>query len=148
MAASKPDVLSVDEARQLLRDSKLRCTSCRVTVLQHLSKAEMPLSHAEVADELVPAGFDKTTIYRCLTELAESELAARLDLGDHVWRFELLRESDVTHVEHPHFMCVECGKVECLHDLNVSFSQRKGVRKKTLGDITEILLKGHCAECC
>ncbi len=147
MSSSKPIGLSLGEARDLLRGAELRCTSCRVAVLQQLSKALKPLSHAEVADLLVPAGFDKTTIYRCLIEISEAGLVARLDLGDHVWRFELLRDFEKPHVEHPHFMCVDCGNVECLPNIDVTFSPSQRGRKKRIGEVTEVLLKGHCLNC-
>ena len=76
--------LALDQARDMLRETGLRSTSCRLAVLQFLSTAVHPLSHNEVADELTPRGFDKSTIYRCLIELADVGISARLDLGDHV----------------------------------------------------------------
>lgn len=140
-----PTKLSLDEARNILRESNLRCTSCRIAVLQSLSGATSPVTHNEVADELVPMGFDKSTIYRCLIELAESNLVARLDLGDHVWRFEMLGEGEHGSVDHPHFMCLDCGKVSCLPDVKVKITPTKS--SAAGADITEVLLKGHCAAC-
>ncbi|HEX5105556.1 MAG TPA: transcriptional repressor, partial [Pirellulaceae bacterium] len=62
--------MSVETARAALRSAKLRSTTSRVAVLQHLASASQPLSHAEMADALVPEGYDKSTLYRCLVELA------------------------------------------------------------------------------
>lgn len=139
---------SIEEAREVLRSASLRATACRLAVLQHLSQSEMPISHAEVADELVPAGYDKSTIYRSLVEFAEAGLAVRLDLGDHVWRFELQSESGPQHAGHPHFMCLDCGGVECLADVSITIAPKKGAGKRSLGQVTEVLLKGHCPACC
>ncbi|REJ90183.1 MAG: transcriptional repressor [Planctomycetota bacterium] len=147
MADTDESTLTVEDARERLRGAGLRSTSCRVAVLQHLASVGMPASHAEVSDQLVPSGFDKTTIYRSLIELAEVGIAARLDLGDHVWRFELLREGHKQHVEHPHFVCNSCGKVECLPDLNIEFSQSTAAMKESFGEVHEVLLKGTCAAC-
>lgn len=143
--------LSVSAARQLAREAGLRCTSCRVAVLQHLAESPSPTTHAELADVLVPAGFDKSTVYRCLVELSEAGVISRLDLGDHVWRFEIRtggqpKQDEHGSAEHPHFMCLDCGKVTCLPDVDVRIAPVKG-RKAVLGDITEVLLKGHCAAC-
>lgn len=140
--------LSVDEARQMLRAAGLRCTTCRVAVLQHLAEAESPRSHADVAEELVPAGFDKSTVYRCLVELADAGFFSRLDLGDHVWRFEMRHEQEAEHAGavHPHFMCIDCGKVTCLPEVTVTIAPAKGPRA-VQGNVTEVLLKGHCAAC-
>ena len=137
--------LSLEDAREMIRSAKLRCTSCRIAVLQHLSTADHPISHNEVAETLMPMGFDKSTIYRCLIEMADANLLARLDLGDHVWRFEMLNADHNGSVDHPHFMCLECGKVSCLPDVKVRITPTKSAAAGA--DITEVLLKGHCVDC-
>lgn len=132
----------------MIRAVGLRCTTCRIAVLQTLAEADTPLSHGDVADLLMPAGFDKSTIYRCLVELAEASIISRLNLGDHIWRFELRKGHQENGGEHPHFMCVDCGKVSCLTDFNVHISPAKGKKGPALvGDVTEVLLKGHCVDC-
>jgi Fur family ferric uptake transcriptional regulator len=138
--------MSVQQAREALRAASLRSTTSRVAVLQHLAASNKPLSHAEIADVLVPAGYDKSTLYRCLVELADAGLLARLDAGDHAWRFELKGSEDDEHgPEHPHFVCVDCGKVTCLADVDVKVSPVK--KNSPMGEVTEIFLKGHCKEC-
>lgn len=139
--------LNVASARELLRNAQLRCTTCRVAVLQHLSKSNGPQSHADVADILVPEGFDKSTIYRCLIEMSEAGLVNRHDLGDHVWRFEFRRGESHANCEHAHFMCTTCGKVECLSDVEVVISPTSQSRSQLNSQITEILLKGQCEGC-
>ena len=139
--------MSVTEARAVLREAKLRSTTSRVAVLQHLASSNKPRSHAEVADLLVPAGFDKSTLYRCLVELADAGLLSRLDAGDHAWRFELRRGEAHADSEHPHFVCVDCGKVECLPDVEVKITPPKSPKHSALGDVTEVIPKGHCKEC-
>ena len=145
-AATTASQVSVEQAREKLRAAKLRSTTSRVAVLQHVAAAGKPLSHADVAEVLVPQGFDKSTLYRCLVELADAGLLARLDAGDHAWRFEFRGGSQHDDAEHPHFVCVDCGTVTCLPDVDVKISQPKG-SKSAPGSITEIFLKGHCKEC-
>lgn len=123
----------------------MRSTTSRVAVLQHLSASDKPLSHADVADVLVPTGFDKSTLYRCLVELADAGLLARLDAGDHAWRFEVKDGEEEHGPEHPHFVCIDCGKVTCLPDVEVKISPQK--KNSQVGDVTQIFLKGHCKEC-
>lgn len=141
------DEMSVESARQALRESGLRSTASRVAVLQHLAAASKPLSHADVADVLVPTGYDKSTLYRCLVELADAGLLARLDAGDHSWRFELRRGGEHEGGEHPHFVCTDCGKVSCLPDVEVKISLPRQPRGAKLGEVSEIFLKGKCPEC-
>lgn len=131
----------------MLRAADLRSTASRLAVLQHLAQFDKPLSHAEVADVLVPQGFDKSTLYRCLVELADANLLSRLDAGDHAWRFELRRGEDHAANAHPHFMCLDCGKVTCLPEIEVKITPTSGKKSATMGDVTEIFLKGHCLEC-
>ena len=145
--SSQLHAITVANARELIRNANLRCTTCRVAVLQHLSGSSGPQSHADVADVLVPEGFDKSTIYRCLVEMAEAGLVLRHDLGDHVWRFEFRRGENHEHCEHAHFMCTVCGKVECLSDVEVVISPTSQSRSNFNSQVTEILLKGHCATC-
>jgi Fur family transcriptional regulator, ferric uptake regulator len=138
--------ISVQQAREALRAAGLRSTTSRVAVLQHVASAGKPLSHADVADVLVPQGFDKSTLYRCLVELADAGLLGRLDAGDHAWRFELRGEPHTTG-EHPHFVCVDCGKVTCLPNVDVKITPPRGSKASSLGNVTEVFLKGHCREC-
>jgi len=143
---SSPESITVSAARQALRAANLRSTTSRVAVLQHVSAAGKPVSHADVAEVLVPQGFDKSTLYRCLVELADAGILNRLDAGDHAWRFEMRGEEHVSG-EHPHFVCVDCGQVTCLPDIEVKISPAKGTKSVALGDVTEVFLKGHCKEC-
>ncbi|MBA2665125.1 MAG: transcriptional repressor [Bradymonadaceae bacterium] len=137
---------TLDDLRTMIRDSGLRCTGSRVTVLQRLIAATAPLTHAELAEALVPLGFDQATVYRNLTDLTEAGLLARLDLGDHVWRFEFRGEELHNDGEHPHFVCTDCGKVSCLPDVNIKITHTASV-KSFMGEICEIFLKGRCEQC-
>ena len=145
MNRSSP-VLSVEAAREMVRAAGLRSTTSRGAVLQMLAEVGTPLSHGDVSDALVPAGYDKSTLYRCLVELADAGLLNRLDAGDHAWRFELRSGDAHDKGEHPHFMCLDCGKVTCLPDVKVHIAPGKAA-KTSVGDVTEIFLKGHCREC-
>jgi Fur family ferric uptake transcriptional regulator len=140
--------MSMDQAREALSGAKLRRTSCRLAVLQHLSRMIGPVTHADVADKLVPEGYDKSTIYRSLIELSDAGIANRLDLGDHVWRFELRGEETHKSIDHPHFTCVDCGKIMCLPEVKVDIGVNKGSKAPAaVFQVTEVLLKGHCGAC-
>lgn len=135
----------VEEIRELVRGVGLRCTSARLAVIQQLRKVDAPASHGEIADTLVPLGFDKATVYRNLIDLAEYGLVSRTELGDHVWRFELRDPNAPEDGEHPHFVCVDCGNVTCLQEIDFEPSIRR--RWAKVGKVTEVLLKGHCKDC-
>jgi Fur family transcriptional regulator, ferric uptake regulator len=135
---------SVTERTKTLRDAGLRKTGPRLAVLAVLERAKAPLSHADVAEALANDGFDRATVYRNLIALTEVGLVRRNDLGDHVWRFELVR-ADAPHERvHPHFVCTDCGVVSCLPDVTVRIDGERGsVASKAL----EVHLRGVCGEC-
>lgn len=152
MPASPPPPLDAAKAR--LRESGLRCTAARLAVLAHLMEATGPKTHAEVSDALTDRGFDRATIYRNLTELTEASIVSRVELGDHVWRFEL-RRGGAHGQDHPHFLCTTCGEVSCLDDVNVAITPKPAATPKSkprgggpsIGQVTEVLLKGRCDNC-
>jgi len=171
---SKPEAGSIDALKSLVRGAGLRCTAARLAVLEHLLAATGPQTHAEVSTTLDHRGFDRATIYRNLTELTEAKLVTRVDLGDHVWRFEAKRhgggDGHGHGGDHPHFVCTSCGEVSCLDDVNVAITQRavgdtpaasaggiaaaKGGKKSPAAGkrqgipaVTEVLLKGTCGNC-
>lgn len=147
MAKQSKTKPTMSELRTQIRSTGLRSTSARIAVMQALDVRTTPVTHAELAADLVPRGFDKATVYRNLIDLTEAGLVSRSELGDHVWRFELRRENDEHSGEHPHFLCVDCGEVSCLSDVAVSISPTPGSKSSTIGEVTEVLLKGHCDRC-
>ena len=134
-------------AKQSLRSVALRATAARVAVVKLLASEAVPLSHAEVVDRLTEFGFDQSTLFRCLNELADAGLLTRLDLGDQTRRFEFRDSSANSEFTHPHFMCVDCGELSCMNDFTVQITPSRGPRRDKLGTITEIMLRGHCGNC-
>ena len=148
----------IEAVQARIRGAGLRCTSARLAVMQYLMSATGPLTHAEVSEAVGPVkGFDRATIYRNLTELTEAGLVSRVELGDHVWRFELKRagEPHAKGDDHPHFLCTTCGEVSCLDDVNVAITPKAGrgkaakgpSRPKAIRTVKEVLLKGQCGKC-
>jgi Fur family transcriptional regulator, ferric uptake regulator len=131
---------AVQQLKTRIRGAGLRFTGARASVLRTLEKATTPMSHADVVAKVASEGFEPSTIYRNLIDLETAGLVHRLDVGDHVWRFELRGESDN---EHAHFVCGSCGAVECLPEASVTI---KGVAAR-VGHVAEVLLKGSCASC-
>jgi len=133
--------------------------------MQYLMSATGPLTHAEVSEAVGPVkGFDRATIYRNLTELTEAGLVSRVELGDHVWRFELKRagHAHAKGEDHPHFLCTTCGEVSCLDDVDIRITPKPGraapggrgkaaknaaSQSGSIRSVQEVLLKGQCDKC-
>ncbi len=141
---SSGDQASAQTLRQILRDAGLRGTPARIATLQILRESDSPLTHAEVADQLDSSGIDKVTVLRNLTDLVNADLARRAELGDRLWRYESLEPGEAAH-PHPHFLCIDCGSVQCMGDLELTPASRE--KSESKGKVTEILLKGHCNDC-
>ena len=90
---------NLDVVKTRIRAAGLRCTTARVAVLEHLDTATGPRTHAEVSEALADRGFDRATIYRNLTELTDKKLVSRVELGDHVWRFEIKRHGHANNAQ-------------------------------------------------
>lgn len=138
------------ELRTAIRNSGLRATAARVAVYNCLVEAGGPLTHGEVCDQLAGSGFDRATVYRNLADLTEAQLVKRTDLGDHLWRFELVRENASTHEAedpHAHFVCTECGTVECLPEEAVTVQSVKGAPQSLKKRKVEIQVRGTCNDC-
>jgi Fur family ferric uptake transcriptional regulator len=134
-----------DSVREDIRFLGLRATPARVATLLLLRGSGSPLTHAEVAEDLEDQGFDRATLFRNLNDLAEAGLLRRTELGDHVWRFEVRDATANDDATHPHFVCVDCGSVTCLDQVQLTAGSRR--QSEGVGKVTEILLRGHCHEC-
>lgn len=135
---------SPDSVQDLIRQSGLRVTPARIATLACLRESDSPMTHAEVADHVCGRGIDKATAFRNLNDLTDVGLLRRTELGDHVWRFEAVRGESAGD-GHPHFLCVDCGTVSCLDDVKLTAGSLRQSAK--VGEITEILLRGHCNDC-
>lgn len=128
-----------------LRQAGLRSTPARVAVLQALLHASAPLSHAEVGELLESSLWDRATLYRNLTDLAKAGLARRVDLGDHIWRFEATKPGH-TATAHPHFVCTSCGSVACVAGVELVLAP-EAATSPMLAQQLEVQLKGLCDSC-
>lgn len=143
MKQQKPD--QSETIKHAIREKGLRATPARIATLKLLLGATSPLTHSEVAEELRDLGVDKATVFRNLNDMANAGLLRRTELGDRVWRFELISESDKHDSAHPHFVCVDCGTVSCMDEIKLTAGSKRLSQK--FGEVTEILLRGHCNDC-
>jgi Fur family ferric uptake transcriptional regulator len=144
--APRPEKKDEQALRDAIRAAGLRATPSRIAVLRLLRTTTSPISHADVVQRVGEHVADRATLYRNLLDFVSHGLARRTDVGDHMWRFELLgAERDET--AHPHFVCNECGRVECLPDVTVSMP--KGVRgpRAVRAHQVQVQMKGICDHC-
>lgn len=139
--------VDLDALQARLREAGLRSTSPRIAVLRHLMAAKAPVSHAELCSELKKHRIDRATIYRNLIDLADVGLVSRVDLGDHVWRFELKARGGDHEGSHPHFVCTDCGTVSCLTDVAVRIVGGKRAPRSLATKNVAIQITAKCDAC-
>jgi len=136
------------ELRDVLRNAGLRSTGPRIAVLRWLEHAGTPVSHSELFEALSQEGFDRATLYRNLVDLADAGIVRRTDLGDHVWRYEVRSSEDGHVIEHPHFVCTDCGEVACLPGVAVKIvSSGNETPRSVRSRKVAVQLSGRCNQC-
>ncbi|MDB4634845.1 transcriptional repressor [Rubripirellula sp.] len=135
----------IESTQDKIRSVGLRATPARLATLLLVQETSSPLTHADAAEALASKGIDKATVFRNLNDLTEAGLLRRTELGDHVWRFEATHGHAGTENHHPHFVCIDCGSVTCLTDLQLTAGSKR--QSDGVGQVTEILLRGHCNDC-
>lgn len=87
---------------------------------------------------------NKTTIYRILDRLEdEGILHSFLGVDGIKWYAKCKNCSKSEHIDvHPHFQCVDCGKVECL-SIQVAIPEIPNRKVVT----SQILIQGKCEIC-
>lgn len=138
-------ILSANEqAVAMLRNKQLRVTTPRVAVLAALLEGGCPLTRQQIAERLGGAAPDKTTIYRTLMSLVETNLAHKAFVQQRQWHFEPAHHCS-QHQCHPHFTCVRCHRTECL------IGTETPLVKLPEGFIMyrqQIRIEGLCPACC
>jgi Fur family ferric uptake transcriptional regulator len=88
--------------------------------------------------------YNKTTIYRVLDKLEEDGvLHSFLGKNGIKWYAKCNGCSANKHQDlHPHFQCMDCGKVDCL-DYSVSLPE---IPNREIV-ISQLLIQGKCQEC-
>jgi Fur family ferric uptake transcriptional regulator len=131
-----------------LREVGLRRTPVRIAVLEALAQDQQPLSAVQIKQRLAE-GTDNVTLYRTLNTFTSKKLVHRVRGDDQVWRYGIGNPKDSTRHEHAHFVCDECGTVECLADSAApkKATQQSKVKAGYRVAYSEVLVHGTCPEC-
>jgi Fur family ferric uptake transcriptional regulator len=133
---------------KLLKQSKLRRTPVRAGVLEVLASAARPLGAVDILEKL-PPHTDAVTVYRTLNTFKTKGVIHRIRGEDRVWRYAMGDSHETTTHQHPHFICEDCGKVECLKDAEIprNFVKTLAVGAKYTVSYPEVVLHGTCPRC-
>lgn len=112
-----------------IKECGLKATPGRVSLLEQLHNAKEPLSYEDLKASL---SIDKATFYRNMASFEEKEIVSGFEFPDKRRYYEYKRD------DHSHFICLECGKVECLNQNAIVMPGY---------EIATAIIKGQCKEC-
>ena len=139
---------TLEELRERLRRCGLRATPARIAVLRQFIALSLPMTHSDLVDALEGQGWDRATLYRNLTDLTEAGLLKRVDMGDRLWRYELLTEEEDHSADiPPHFLCTTCGEVSCLPEGAIVVHVDQRLPRSLQAGAVELQVRGRCDRC-
>jgi Fur family ferric uptake transcriptional regulator len=121
----------------------------RVGVVELLARSREPLAVPDMLRRL-PRDTDAVTVYRTLNTFTRKKLVHRVRGEDRTWRYALSAvETKPPQHQHPHFVCSDCGTVQCLTGARIPASL---IRMLGVGDgydlsYAEVVLHGRCPKC-
>ena len=137
-------MFSSRDAGEILRAQGLRRTRGRVRLLEALIEAARPLSHTDIMEALKGEAIDRVSVYRNLETFVGRGIVHRALVDGRTSRFETSDRCS-EHACHPHFTCVQCGKVECLP--TVANQPVQGLPEGYVLQRRRLLLQGLCPRC-
>jgi len=135
-----------------LREAGLRSTALTVAVLGRLEGASQPLSHEELARELVAAAdggkVDRVTLYRILDRLSAAGLLNRIQGSDRVWRHAIAQHQSTAG----YFECDHCHSISALPEDPelagvLARIERRLSRRGVRSTNSAITVHGTCRDC-
>ena len=133
---------------RLLHDAGLRVTPVRQGVLSILGKSKTPMDVPALLAQL-PAQTDAVTVYRTLNTFTRKKMVHRVRGEERSWRYALGQASEGPEHQHPHFVCEQCGRVECLAGAEVPTALAKAMKvdRGYAVHYTEVIVHGQCVRC-
>ena len=128
-----------------LRSRSFRATQGRVRLLELLNAAHTPLSIREIRRRWRGKRVDQATLYRTLTDLAQSGMVRQLDLNSGIVHFEYTPDSP----HHHHIVCTSCGRIEDINTCSTEITHtvlRKSSHFKTISS-HNLEFFGLCSKC-
>lgn len=113
----------------MLHRCDLKATPRRITLLQLLYNATIPLCYEDVK---AAVSIDKATFYRTMARFETEGIISSIESFDKRRYYEFRRHP------HAHFVCQVCGAIECLERTDITLPGYA---------IDTVVVKGSCRHC-
>ena len=126
-------MLEAKQVTELLRGKGFKVTPQRLAVYEVLSKTKAHPNAEAIYNELQPhyPTMSLATVYKTLDILSEIGLIQVLNVGEESFRYDANTDS------HPHVRCMDCGRVDDMHDIDAN------AFVKQVSDKTDYVLTGQ-----
>ncbi len=131
-------------AAEILKKSGLKQTAGRIALLKVLLKADKPLSHRQICEELGDLYYDPVSVYRSLESFIVAGFVHKVEDNNRSWLYALCTCEEESHC-HPHFFCRNCGKCECLR--SYSIPRIEDLNNNYIVEEQRYYIKGICSSC-
>ena len=128
----------------------MKLTQIRKKIILFFKKQKKPVAYDKIIEFFKKnnISFDRSTIFRNLNFLEKEGIIQKLNFGDGVSRYELIKENN----HHHHIVCLNCKKVVDFFDkdldrlikkIEIKFSKSKKFKIKS----HQFEFFGHCEKC-
>jgi Fur family peroxide stress response transcriptional regulator len=134
--------MEAESIKRSLESSGLRCTPQRYAVMAFLLEQKMHPTAAEIfeAVNLMDPRSSRATTYNNLRDLVQAGLVREVAAEGRAARF------DAKGLQHHHFICDRCGKVEDIDWYNVRKPAARSFGKRIVREC-ELIFRGLCVKC-
>src|SRR5690606_33963222 len=131
----------IDLVIEKIKEKGGRVTIQRLAIINVLLQLDHPTAeeiYQFMRKEVPTLSF--TTVYNTLHSLQEMGILREYRFGD-ASRFEM------AEADHHHFLCVDCGKMEDIEEVDVNISPPSNGLEQCEILTTEVIIKGLCQQC-
>lgn len=132
---------------EMLSKNGVEPTPLRKAVFRFIGHKSKPVSAIEILETVrKQVILNKVTVYRILDLLVEKRLIKRLYAGDRALRYGM--GESARHPEHAHFVCRQCGRMECLapEAFRLDIKELRARTQHTVENV-DVRFEGTCASC-
>jgi Fur family peroxide stress response transcriptional regulator len=134
--------MDAEAIKRSLEASGLRCTPQRYAVMAFLMKHSSHPTAAEIFEAVnrVDPRSSRATTYNNLRDLVRAGLVREVAVEGRAARF------DAKGMQHHHFICDHCGKVEDMEWYDVPRPASRSLGRRILREC-EVIFRGLCTKC-
>ena len=134
----------IDTLSAAFRDNNMKLTAQRIAIYEMLMSTKSHPSAETIYDSIKDRypTMSLATVYKTLKSLVQLNLAQEINVGEGNFRYDANAEP------HPHIVCINCGRVDDIDNLDLSFIN-ESAENFTDYDIlkSKVYFYGICSDC-